>query len=99
MAKQSLRCLAMAINDDPNGALATYNGHGHEMHKSLEDPANYIKLEKDLCFVGVCGIRDPPRPEVKGSIEKCRRAGIRVVMITGDNQETANAIGTSIGIF
>lgn len=52
-----------------------------------------------MIFVGVAGIRDPPRPEVKASIELCKQAGIRVVMITGDNQATANAISQNIGIF
>lgn len=52
-----------------------------------------------MIFVGVAGIQDPPRSEVKGAIDKCKAAGIRVVMITGDNFATANAISKSIGIF
>ena len=54
--------------------------------------------EKNLVFVGLQAMIDPPRKEVKASIEKCRQAGIRVVMITGDHRTTAVAIAKEIGI-
>ena len=55
-------------------------------------------LENGLCFVGLSGMIDPVRPEVKDAIEKCVGAGIRAVMITGDHIDTAVAIATELGI-
>jgi Ca2+-transporting ATPase len=55
-------------------------------------------LEQDLCFVGLTGMIDPVRPEVKAAIEECRSAGIRAVMITGDHKDTAVAIAKELGI-
>lgn len=55
-------------------------------------------LEKDLIFLGLCGMIDPVRPEVKAAIDECRSAGIRAVMITGDHKDTAVAIAKELGI-
>ena len=55
-------------------------------------------LEKELCFIGLTGMIDPVRPEVKDAIEQCRSAGIRPVMITGDHKDTAVAIARELGI-
>ena len=55
-------------------------------------------LEKDLCFLGLCGMIDPVRPEVRAAIEECKEAGIRPIMITGDHIDTAVAIAKELGI-
>jgi potassium/sodium efflux P-type ATPase len=60
--------------------------------------ASSQKVEKDLIFIGVTGMYDPPRPEVKDAVSVCRKAGIRVVMITGDYQITALSIAKQVGI-
>ena len=55
-------------------------------------------LERDLCFIGLTGMIDPVRPEVKVAIQECRSAGIRPIMITGDHVDTAVAIAKELGI-
>ncbi|KAK2491594.1 hypothetical protein MC885_021572 [Smutsia gigantea] len=85
----TLRCLGLATHDNPL--------RREEMN--LEDSANFIKYETNLTFVGCVGMLDPPRTEVASSVKLCRQAGIRVIMITGDNKGTAVAICRRIGIF
>ncbi len=55
-------------------------------------------VECDLCFIGLVGMIDPVRPEVKPAIDECRSAGIRPIMITGDHKDTAVAIAMQLGI-
>ena len=69
--------------------------------KSLDkEPSVYEPeaVENDLCFVGLVGMIDPVRPEVKPAIDECRSAGIRPIMITGDHKDTAVAIAMQLGI-
>ena len=82
MADKALRVLAVATKRLP-GVPDSYE-------------ANH--LENDLCFIGMVGMIDPVRPEVKSAIDKCRLAGIRPIMITGDHKDTAVAIATELGI-
>lgn len=65
-----------------------------------EAPGDYAPetLEQDLCYLGLSGMIDPIRPEVKAAIDECRTAGIRPIMITGDHRDTAVAIATQLGI-
>ncbi len=65
---------------------------------SRDDPLELSKLEKDLTFIGLYGLKDPPRKEVKDAIDQCKRAGIKTVMITGDHKKTAAAIAREIGL-
>merc|ERR1712226_1225989 len=87
--KDTLRCLALGAVDNPPA----------EESMDLGESSNFAKYESDITFVGVCGMLDPPRSEVKPAIAACNEAGIRVVMITGDNKDTAIAICKKIGIF
>ena len=52
----------------------------------------------DLCLIGVCSLNDPPRPMVDLSVNKCRDAGIKVIMVTGDQPPTAAAIAEKVNI-
>ena len=82
MAEKALRVLALGI-------------------KTLDVVPGTFKAETDetgLVFVGLVGMIDPPRPEVRDAVKVCRDAGIRPVMITGDHRDTAAAIARDIGI-
>lgn len=68
-------------------------------HPLLSDSKNFKAIESDLTLVGIVGIKDPARPEVADSINECSRAGIRVMMITGDARDTAVAIARDVNIF
>jgi Ca2+-transporting ATPase len=55
-------------------------------------------VEQDLVFVGLLGMMDPPRPEAREAVAKCKSAGIRTIMITGDHPDTARTIATDLGM-
>lgn len=67
-------------------------------YKEVTEYNDITKEEHDLVFTGLVGIIDPPREEVKDAIVICHKAGMRVVMITGDHKITATAIGKELGI-
>ena len=62
------------------------------------DISGFEAIEQDLCLFGMVGIKDPARIEVRDSIALCKKAGIRVFMITGDNKLTAESIARDVGI-
>ncbi|XP_012471432.1 calcium-transporting ATPase 1, endoplasmic reticulum-type [Gossypium raimondii] len=99
MSTDALRCLGFAYKEElPE--FATYNSdEDHPAHQLLLNPSNYSSIESNLIFVGLVGLRDPPRKEVRQAIEDCKAAGIRVMVITGDNKNTAEAICREIGVF
>jgi Ca2+-transporting ATPase len=67
-------------------------------YRRLPEGAEKAIWEQDLVLVGIVGFADPPRPEVRAAIGTCKRAGIRVVMVTGDHPQTAKAIAEQVGI-
>ena len=83
-----------AMADKALRVLACAERTWSEAPESYEPEA----LEVELCFVGLCGMIDPVRPEVKDAIVECRSAGIRPIMITGDHIDTAVAIAKELGI-
>jgi Ca2+ transporting ATPase len=87
---RGLRVIAFATADDVASNL---------LLKRAKTTAEYMQIEQNLTLIGLIGMLDPPRPEVPGSIRKCKEAGIRVLVITGDNRNTAETICRQIGIF
>lgn len=83
MAQRALRVLGSAFRD---------------MDEAAPDALTEDAVERDLVFVGLAGMYDPPRREAGDAIARCRAAGIRVVMITGDHPHTATAIARDLGI-
>ncbi|GAA5952136.1 hypothetical protein JCM21900_006919 [Sporobolomyces salmonicolor] len=87
---QGLRTLALAYVEDVDPDAA---------HYKTDSSTKYVVFEQKMIFAGLVAMLDPPRPEVRGAIEKCRTAGVRVVVITGDNKNTAETICRQIGVF
>ena len=87
-ARNGLRVLAVAMRDLSGDK---------ELPRSLSDYTTE-RIERDLTFLGLVAMVDPPRPEVARAVEKCHHAGIRIIMITGDYGLTAESIARRIGI-
>ena len=96
---KSYRTLGLFIRSDLSGVVKSSDLADKKYFKNLfKDTKKFADYEKDLTFVGIVGMMDPPRPEVKLAIEKCATAQIRVIMITGDDKNTAEAIGSEISL-
>ncbi|MDO5558313.1 MAG: calcium-translocating P-type ATPase, PMCA-type [Oscillospiraceae bacterium] len=90
--------MARKINEEmSSSALRVIAVAYKEIDYTPADPTSE-ELENGLTFMGLVGMIDPPRPEAKTAVEKCRKAGIKPVMITGDHVVTASAIAKQIGI-
>ncbi len=83
MAGRGLRVLALSMRQSPR----------------LTTDIEPETIEKEMIFLGMVGVLDPPRPEAKKAVLECKLAGIRVIMITGDHPATAQNIATQLGIF
>lgn len=83
LSKKGMRVLAMATKSGPEQDFAS---------------AKLESIESQLKFLGLVAMADPPRPETIPAIKKCQRAGIRIIMITGDHPQTAASIGAELGI-
>ncbi|RYP56185.1 hypothetical protein DL769_009951 [Monosporascus sp. CRB-8-3] len=87
---RGLRMIALASVDDVSS---------NPLIRNAKTTAQYVQLEQNLTLLGLVAMLDPPRPEVPAAIKKCRDAGIRVMVITGDNRNTAESICRQIGVF
>ena len=90
---------ARQINDEMSSSALRVLAIGYKEIKEIPETLTPEEIEKDLIFMGLVGMIDPPRPEAKEAVKVCRMAGIKPVMITGDHVVTASAIAKELGIF
>ncbi|WP_411553359.1 calcium-translocating P-type ATPase, SERCA-type [Paenibacillus lautus] len=94
----TLRQKVLAANEDMASNALRVLGLAYRDLRSYDKPETEKEAESQLIFVGLAGMIDPPRREVRDAIATCRRAGIKTVMITGDHRTTAEAIAAQLGI-
>ena len=87
------------VNDRLAGEGMRVIAYAYKFTGDIDEPLDQQKIESGLSFVGLVGLMDPPREEVKDAILECKTAGIIPVMITGDHPETAVAIAAKVGLF
>ncbi len=92
--REDMRCMNREMANQALRVLAVARRHLDHIPVNITPEA----VETDLTFIGLIGLIDPARPEVKPAIEKARHAGIRTVMVTGDYPDTARAIAREIGL-
>ncbi len=95
-SRHAYRCLGFAVRENLQEELQ--NASEATLAPYTTDEAKYESIEREVSFLGYVGIKDPPRPSVPDAILRCKKAGIRVIMITGDNKDTASAIAKELGI-
>ena len=96
-ANKSLRAMGFFIRRDIDNLLKGIDMNDKTSIKNLfKDKSKFADFEKNLTFIGLVGMNDPPRPEVKEAILTCAIAQIRVIMITGDDKNTAEAVAKEI---
>jgi P-type Ca2+ transporter type 2C len=87
----------LAENSALAGAAMRVLGLAYQTFEELPELSAALE-ETDLVWVGLVGMIDPPRPEAREAVNRCHQAGIKVIMITGDHQDTAAAIGQDLGL-
>ena len=98
MTEEKRRAILLENKAMADRALRVLAAAQRSWGDTLPEDISSETLEQDLCFIGLAGMIDPVRPEVKDAIHQCRKAGIRPVMITGDHKDTAVAIAKELDI-
>ncbi|MDB5053745.1 MAG: yloB [Bacilli bacterium] len=94
----TLRQKVMAANEAMARSALRVLGTAYREMKTIEPFEDADQVEANLVFIGLAGMIDPPRKEVREAIVKCKKAGIRTIMITGDHRTTAEAIAKQLGM-
>jgi P-type E1-E2 ATPase len=95
---EAIRARALADVDELSDAALRTLSVAYRPLRADEDEQAGAALEQELVFVGTVGIIDPPRAEAAVAIQEAQRAGIRIIMITGDHRVTAAAIARELGL-
>ena len=98
MTEEKRRAILLENKAMADRALRVLAAAQRSWGDTLPEDISPETLEQDLCFIGLAGMIDPVRPEVKDAIHQCRKAGIHPVMITGDHKDTAVAIAKELDI-
>ena len=93
-SKSAYRCLAFASKENLSQEFA--EADENKINSLVTEESQYSNIESEATFLGYVGIKDPARPTVAKAIKQCKKAGIHVIMITGDNKETAVAIAKEL---
>ncbi len=98
ISERDRQLVTEAIADMTQGALRVLAAAYRDVSEDEIKDAEADSIEREMVFAGLAGMYDPPRVEVKDAVARCRNAGIRVVMITGDHPRTAMAVAIALGI-
>ncbi len=98
LLSEAVRAAILAVNQQWASEALRVLAAASRPLTAVPDAYRADDLERELTFVGLVGMKDPIRPEAKAAIERCRTAGIRTVMITGDHKDTAIAIAKDLGL-
>ncbi len=95
---QRRAAVSQAVDEFASNGLRVLAVARRSLGESRRPPSQRSDAESDLCLLGLAALSDPPRPEVKGAVADCQRAGIRIIVVTGDHGLTAAAIARDTGI-
>jgi len=98
ISERDVQLITARIAELTQSALRVLAAAFREIDETEISDAEAESIEQRLVFVGLAGMYDPPRPEAREAVARCHSAGIRVVMITGDHQQTALAVARELGI-
>src|SRR4030095_6518405 len=98
IGERDVQLVTARIAELAQGALRVLAAAYREVDEDGINDAGAESIEQGRVFVGLAGMYDPPRPEAREAVARCHSAGIRVVMITGDHQQTAMAVAHELGI-